>query len=176
MNRVVCSLLGLMAISLAACDKPETPPPVQQVDTPAVVEPAPASEPAPTPSAASDVINSETSTTDHEIEDNKVWVNYGCDSGKQIRAAYDNDDEQRPSATLEIDGQVFSLYSIITASGAGYASEQGLRPDEGIKWLTKGDEAMLVAMILDHTANPDDAPILMRCRALTDGTDPDAED
>lgn len=160
MSRLLTGFLALIAFGLAACDNTDTnrqesvaKADVSSASLPEVVESLPQS---PSPGSAHE-----------EDAAEMLWIDYACDSGKNIRASYINNEESS-SAHLEIDGRHYALYGIVTASGAGYASEQGLRPDEGMKWLTKGDEAVLIAMILDDTVNPDEVQVLMRCQTITD--------
>ena len=77
---------------------------------------------------------------------------YSCDSGETIKASYDNTDAAAPKARLEYKRRSFDMYSVMSASGARYATEQGLETDKGLEWWTKGNEATLSEMIMDHTA------------------------
>lgn len=81
-----------------------------------------------------------------------INATYSCDSGETIRASYDNTDAAAPKARLEYKGRSFDMYSVLAASGARYATEQGLETDRGLQWWTKGKEATLSEMIMDHTA------------------------
>lgn len=86
-------------------------------------------------------------------------VVYECDDGREITARYG----ENPPALLEVDGKSYPLYQVVSASGARYASERGLTPETGIIWWTKGDEATLYEMILDHTVSAEDYPVLAQC-------------
>lgn len=77
---------------------------------------------------------------------------YRCDSGETIKVRYDNSDSAAPRATLQYKGRSFDMYSAMSASGARYATEQGLEPDKGLQWWSKGNGATLSEMIMDHTA------------------------
>jgi membrane-bound inhibitor of C-type lysozyme len=79
-------------------------------------------------------------------------VEYVCDSGKTIAVRYDNRDPNAATAILTIAGGDFELYQVVSASGARYATEQGLKPDMGLQWWVKGNTATLSEMIMDHTA------------------------
>jgi membrane-bound inhibitor of C-type lysozyme len=100
----------------------------------------------------------------HHGHDNAdiTTVTYDCDNGESIQAQYDNR-TQDSVAILTINEKTYSLYQVISASGARYASEKGIQADEGIQWLTKGKEAVLTNLVLDHTAPPEDTTVLFRC-------------
>jgi membrane-bound inhibitor of C-type lysozyme len=85
---------------------------------------------------------------------------YRCASGRQILAVY----SAEFGARLSFDGRSFALYPVRAASGARYATEQGLSPDRGLQWWIKGDEATLSEMLMDHTA-PEPRTI-DTCRAI----------
>ncbi|HWK67452.1 MAG TPA: MliC family protein [Rhizobiaceae bacterium] len=77
---------------------------------------------------------------------------YRCDSGATVTVRYDNTDADAPRARLDYIGRMFNMYRVPSASGARYATEQGLKPDRGLQWWSKGNEATLSEMIMDHTA------------------------
>ena len=79
-------------------------------------------------------------------------VTYICESGNEIVVRYDNTDADAPAAQLIYKNQTFDLYNVRSASGARCATEQGLAPDKGLQWWTKGGEATLSEMLMDHTA------------------------
>ena len=91
---------------------------------------------------------------------------YQCTPTQLIGATYDNTDPQKPSVSLTINGKTYPMYSIVTASGAGYATEQGINDGQGMKWLTKGEGALLVTMTLDDTTKPEDEKTLFDCQIL----------
>lgn len=93
-----------------------------------------------------------------------VQVSYACADDRRIDARYDNSDPARSTARLVIDGRRFDLYHVISGSGARYATENGLQPDHGLQWWTKGHEATLSEMLMDHTAG---GPVeLTTCTAM----------
>ncbi|HQW64363.1 MAG TPA: MliC family protein [Pseudomonadota bacterium] len=95
-----------------------------------------------------------------------VEVAYTCADGRRIEARYDNTRPGQSGARLQLDGRSFELYNVVAASGARYATESGLRPDHGLQWWTKGDEATLSEMLMDHTAP---GPVLLTtCTAVRD--------
>lgn len=81
-----------------------------------------------------------------------VEVAYTCADGRRIEARYDNTRPGQSGARLQLDGRSFELYNVVAASGARYATESGLRDGYGLQWWTKGDEATLSEMLMDHTA------------------------
>lgn len=93
-----------------------------------------------------------------EAEPALSTVIYTCDSGQKIVVRYDNSDPAAPSALLKYKDRTFDLYNVISASGARYATEQGLSEDRGLQWWTKGGSATLSEMLMDHTA-PDPVAI-----------------
>ena len=95
---------------------------------------------------------------------NIINTTYHCDEGKVIYATYDNNNINSPKASLMIDGRQFEMYSVIAASGALYATEQGINPEQGMRWHTKGLEATLETMTLDDSADPSMEKLLLRCQ------------
>jgi membrane-bound inhibitor of C-type lysozyme len=83
---------------------------------------------------------------------NIINAHYKCESGRQIAVRYDNTKPAAATALLTFGGRNFNLYQVMSASGARYATEQGLRPDFGLQWWIKGNEATLSEMMMDHTA------------------------
>lgn len=84
---------------------------------------------------------------------------YSCDNGMTVFAQYQPD-----KVNLSINGIQKELYQTVSASGAKYATENGLKPDMGLIWWTKGDEATVFDMILDHTVSPDDYKKIAVCK------------
>ena len=89
---------------------------------------------------------------------------YQCDQAKVIEALYDNSNVNSPKVTLIIDGRQFPMYNVIAPSGTLYATEQGINAGQGMRWHVHGLEGILQAMVLDHTADPASAALLMRCQ------------
>lgn len=77
-------------------------------------------------------------------------VAYACDSGRKIGAVYPAGEDA--GARLTIGERTFDLYRVRSGSGARFATEQGLKPDHGLQWWVKGEEATLSEMVMDHTA------------------------
>lgn len=90
-------------------------------------------------------------------------INYTCTPSQNIVATYDNSNPATPKAVLIIDGVRYELYAVVSASGARYATEQGIQPEQGMQWHTKGNNAMLTSMSLDHTARPEDEKTMFEC-------------
>ncbi|WP_395344698.1 MliC family protein [Ningiella sp. W23] len=89
-------------------------------------------------------------------------LQYRCDNGEMLVAQYINEADKQ-SALLKYQNREFNMYSVRAASGASYATEQGLAPEEGLMWRTQKDEGLLIKMILDHTVSAEDYPIITRC-------------
>jgi len=89
-------------------------------------------------------------------------IHYLCASGRQVVVVYV--EGAQPGARLHLGERLFHLYAVRAASGARYATEQGLKPDHGLQWWTKGREATLSEMILDDTAPP--AKVIDTCHTV----------
>lgn len=93
-------------------------------------------------------------------------VPYTCADGRRIEARYDNRVPGSPSLSLTVDGRRFEMFAVVAASGARYSTESGLRPDHGLQWWTKGREATLSEILMDHTTT---GPVaLTTCTAQTE--------
>lgn len=106
---------------------------------------------------------------DAGAEDAVQSAAYSCETGRQIRALYNSaakPDPAFPAAQLIIDGQVFTFHQIPAADGARYGTETGFEPDRGLQWWTKGEDATLYEMTLDHTAP--EPRVIDRCTAVPD--------
>lgn len=84
---------------------------------------------------------------------------YTCDNGIKVSAQYYPD-----KVDLTVNGTQKELYQTVSASGAKYATENGIEPETGLIWWTKGDEATMFEMILDHTVNPNDYRQITVCK------------
>jgi membrane-bound inhibitor of C-type lysozyme len=94
-------------------------------------------------------------------------VSYTCADGRRIEARYDNSVPGKSSLRLEVDGRSFEMFAVVAASGARYSTESGLKPDHGLQWWTKGREATLSEILMDHTTT---GPVaLTTCTAQTEG-------
>lgn len=89
-------------------------------------------------------------------------MNYQCDNGVTLSVEYINTGKSL-SALLIYGGRVFDMYETRAASGAKYATEQGLSPEYGLIWWSQGNEGMLIQMIKDHTISVEDYPIIAKC-------------
>ncbi|BCH27629.1 hypothetical protein MesoLjLb_74140 [Mesorhizobium sp. L-8-3] len=92
------------------------------------------------------------------IPDKIIAATYVCDSGNTVYVRYDNTNADAAVATLEYKGRTFEMHNVRSASGARFATEQGLTPDKGLQWWSKGGEATMSEMLMDHTA-PEPTPI-----------------
>lgn len=136
----------LCSMALLGCQKS-----VEQTDASAVTTtPAQETSATTTPATTNDATSSMSTT-------------YTCDQGKTVIASYDNTQPDQPKATLSIDGKTYQLHQAVSASGARYTTEQGLNPDQGLSWHTKGKDAIASTITLDHTAKPEDEKVLLSC-------------
>ncbi|MFZ3193919.1 MAG: MliC family protein [Moraxellaceae bacterium] len=153
--RLMCAAC-VLAVMLTACDQPEATP-----------EPAAAPNPA---VPATDVVVSGVVEPEAPVSvtaGQSSTVHYSCTPDQQILATYDNRDATKPKAILNINGVDYKLYSVVSASGARYATEQGIQPEQGMQWHTKADKAVLTSMTLDHTAQQEDEKTLFDCTEHT---------
>lgn len=90
-------------------------------------------------------------------------VHYACRPSQDITVTYSAQDATQPKATVVIDDIAYEMYAVVAASGARYATEQGIHPEQGMQWHTKGDSAMLMSMALDHTVSSEDEHMLFSC-------------
>lgn len=103
-------------------------------------------------------------TRDTSQNPNMIRANYDCDNAKTVVAVYDNNNPKQSKVTLTIDGKEYYLTQAISGSGARYTTEQGINPDQGLDWHTKGPEAVASTITLDHTAKPEDEKTLFSCK------------
>lgn len=81
----------------------------------------------------------------------RTRITYNCSNRQLIRVMYDYTTPSAPVARVVIDGQTFEMRSFTGKSGwARYSTEAGLRPGHGLQWWTRGDQASLKEMALDH--------------------------
>lgn len=149
--RLMCAAC-VLAVMLAACDQPDAKPESAAAANPAVPATDVVVSGVVVPEPLMPVTAGQSST-----------VHYGCTPEQQILATYDNRDATKPKAILNINGVNYELYSVVSASGARYATEQGIQPEQGMQWHTKADKAVLISMTLDHTAQPEDEKTLFDC-------------
>ncbi len=131
--------LGI-ALMLAACGKQaETPAPTETAETPTVV-------------VAPDATAGQS-------------ISYKCDGtgDLQITAVYGTDAAGLPDVALFIRGQDFALSSTPAASGARYASADGLEDGMGLIWWTRGEEAMLQQAPSDLVNDPAAGQTIRTC-------------
>jgi membrane-bound inhibitor of C-type lysozyme len=82
------------------------------------------------------------------------WIRYACSGGRTIEARYDNSDAVNPRAELVLDGRRIGFYQVRSASGARYATQDGLRGGHGLIWWTQGNQATLFDYSLDPRLRP----------------------
>jgi len=82
----------------------------------------------------------------------RTRVTYRCSDRQIIRVLYDYTTPSAPVARVVVKGQTFEMRSVRSQPGsARYSTESGLRPDHGLQWWTRGNQATLSEMLLDHT-------------------------
>jgi membrane-bound inhibitor of C-type lysozyme len=72
------------------------------------------------------------------------WIRYSCSNGRTLVARYDNEDSANPRAEIVISGRRIMFAAQRSASGARYATADGLRGGHGLVWWTRGAEASLL--------------------------------
>jgi membrane-bound inhibitor of C-type lysozyme len=90
-------------------------------------------------------------------------VAYTCERDLPITAIYGTNAEGRPDVTLIIQGQDFSLAETPAASGARYASADGITPGMGIIWWEKDGTGMLQQAPAGEVMNPDAGQTIRTC-------------
>lgn len=92
-------------------------------------------------------------------------VAYTCEKDLPITAVYGTDLAGNPDVALIIQGQNFNLTQTVAASGARFASPQGLEPGMGLIWWEKGGTAMLQQVPSDKLSDAAAAQTIKTCEA-----------
>ena len=152
MNPILKVMLpvGVLSIALLGCQKPAD-------------KSAPASQTAEQAAAIQNKPMDQVSTPDSQ-NPNMIRASYTCDNGKTVQAVYDNNNPEQSTVTLSMDGKDYHLTQAVSGSGARYTTEQGINPEQGLDWHTKGPEAVASTITLDHTAKPEDEKTLFSCK------------
>ncbi|MFC3903595.1 hypothetical protein SAMN05421749_102393 [Acinetobacter marinus] len=89
-------------------------------------------------------------------------VIYQCD--EQVRIEKQQLDEQ--TVRLKISDQLFDLttFDAPDKSQKYYSSEQGLQPEQGLLWIENEQSATLKSLMLDHTIQIEDYPVIYQCQ------------
>ena len=69
-------------------------------------------------------------------------IAYDCLPAQRLTASYDNSGTT-PKATLTLDGKIYELFQVTSASGAKYATDEGRTPGKTLVWFTKEDDGTL---------------------------------
>lgn len=148
MNRMILPVV-IGALAVAGCQKKAETPAAEKptADTPATTVVRPLSPPV---ESAATAENS---------------VAYTCDKDVPITAIYGKNAEGKSDAVLVVKGQSFNLDQVISASGARYASRDGLEAGKGIVWWTKGGEATLYETPAATFDDMDTAKQLRSCKS-----------
>jgi membrane-bound inhibitor of C-type lysozyme len=91
------------------------------------------------------------------------WIRYSCSNGRTVVARYDNEDRANPRAEIVIGGRRIMFDAQRSASGARYATSDGLRGSHGLVWWTRGREASLLEYPLASAGREN---ILAACRQI----------
>ena len=152
MNMILKAVVpvSLLAVALSACQKPadKSAPAAQTTEQAAAIQGQPTEQ-----------VSAETAQNP-----NMIRASYDCDNGKTVLAVYDNNNPQQSKVTLTVEGKEYHLTQAVSGSGARYTTEQGLSPEQGLDWHTKGPEAIASTITLDHTAKPEDEKTLFSCK------------
>nr|WP_136251808.1 MliC family protein [Ningiella ruwaisensis] len=148
-------VISVLALSLAACS------PANQQDD---------ASNATVSDAINDTVSENTEQLDAfenmpSVDETSKRFSYQCDNQSTLDVTYINSPDKQ-SAVLQYQGQRIEMYSVRAASGAKYASEQGLSENDGIIWWTQGNEGTLIKMILDDSVTADDYPVIANCIAV----------
>jgi membrane-bound inhibitor of C-type lysozyme len=69
-------------------------------------------------------------------------IAYDCLPAQRLTATYDNSGET-PKATLALEGTIYELFQVTSASGAKYATDEGRTPGKTLVWFTKDTDGTL---------------------------------
>jgi len=92
-----------------------------------------------------------------------VPTHYICERNVQVPVVYINTAGGQSYAVLMVEGKQVVMDQRPGASGAHYIA---LDEQDSYRWYTKGDEAFLVWLAADHTA--EEQTLLAHCRAVED--------
>jgi membrane-bound inhibitor of C-type lysozyme len=90
-------------------------------------------------------------------------VAYTCEKDLPITAVYGTDLEGNPDVALVVQGQSFNMAETVSASGARYATADGLNPGMGLVWWEKGETALLQQVPSDRIADLAAAQTIKTC-------------
>jgi membrane-bound inhibitor of C-type lysozyme len=94
-------------------------------------------------------------------KDKGLSYRYECDNQWVVDVQYENT-EASANARLTLNDRELVLYSVMAASGAKYATENGLSEGKGLVWWTKGASGTLYENILDDSVD-DPLVVLTHC-------------
>lgn len=99
-------------------------------------------------------------------QDNRI--EYICDNNQVLSVEYYeravDRSEGKTGINLRYENREFEMYRTYSLSGEKYATEQGLNPEDGLMWWSKGEEGTLITMLLDDSVTAADYPIITRCK------------
>ncbi len=94
-------------------------------------------------------------------KDKGLSYRYDCDNHWIVDVQYENT-EAIANARLTLNDRELVLYSVMAASGAKYATENGLSEGKGLVWWIKGASGTLYENILDDSVD-DPLVVLTHC-------------
>lgn len=78
-------------------------------------------------------------------------IHYYCNNDKDLYLTPEGD-----RATVRYDGHEMFMYSVVSASGIKYATEQGVRKNDGFMVWSQGNELSAYHLTLDHSVTETD--------------------
>ena len=78
-------------------------------------------------------------------------IHYYCDNGKDLYL-----DPKGDRAEVSYDGHEMFMYSVVSASGMKYATEDGVGEGEGFMVWSQGNELSVYHLTLDHSVTETD--------------------
>ncbi len=91
-------------------------------------------------------------------------VAYTCEKDLPITAIYGTDLMGNPDVALIVKGQNFNMAQTVSASGARYATAQGLDAGMGLVWWEKGETAVLQQVPAEKLADIAAAQTIKTCQ------------
>lgn len=165
--RATAAALVAIAVLATACGRRDAPAP-EQTDAPdanAAVDASAGKARAAAAAAKNAAAASAASTAALSKATASKSVAYTCEKDLPITAVYGTDLAGSPDVALIVQGRNFNLTQTVAASGARYATAEGLDPGMGLIWWEKAGTAMLQQVPSDKLADPAAAQTIKTCQA-----------